>query len=226
MSDKERASKLAVLMSDIGKHAGINIKVFITDMNQPLGNYIGNALEIKEAIEVLSGKGPEDLKDICISLSAGMLQLAGLGSYNECKILSAKALSDNSALNQFKLMINAQSGKLDDKSYPVLIDSAKYVFEIFSDRSGFITGFDTKNIGVASLVLGAGRVNKTDKIDPAAGIILNKKINDSVKNGEILATFFTNEAEKIDEAREIFLNSIKIGEEKIEQSQLVIEIID
>jgi len=226
MSDKKSAGELAVLMSEIGKLAGINIKVFITDMNQPLGNYIGNSLEIKEAVETLSGRGPKDLNEICVSLSAGMLELAGLGSYEECKIMALKSLKDGTALSQFEKMVKMQGGKLDNNNYPVLINKANVVKEVYSEKDGFITEFDTKSIGVSSLILGAGRRSKTDIIDLSAGIVLNKKINDSVKTGEKIATFFTNDIEKYNEAGELFLKSVKIEKERTKVNDLIIEIID
>jgi len=226
MADKESAGELAKLMSEIGKLAGVNVKVFITDMNQPLGYNIGNSLEIKEAIETLSGRGPEDLNEICVSLSAGMLELAGLGSYSECKIMAMKSLKDNSALTQFNKMVQAQGGKLSSDSYPVLYDNAKFVKEVYSESDGFITEFDTKNIGVSSLILGAGRISKADKIDLSAGIVLHKKINDSVRAGERLATFYTSSEDKYNEAKQLFIKSIKFDKEKTETHNLIFEIID
>jgi len=226
MADKKSAGELAVLMSEIGKLAGINIKVFITDMNQPLGNYIGNSLEIKEAVETLSGNGPKDLIEICVALSAGMLELAGLGNYEKCKKMALKSLKDGSALSQFEKMVKLQGGKLDNNNYPVLIDKAKVVKEVYSDKDGFISGFDTKGIGVSSLILGAGRKSKTDVIDLSAGMILHKKINDSIEIGEKIATFFTSDMEKYNEARQLFLKSVKIKNERTKLNDIIIEIIN
>lgn len=226
MEDIAKADELAKLMSDVGKLAGRNIKVFVTNMDQPLGNYIGNALEVKEAYDTLDGKGPKDLTDLCVMLSAGMMELAGIGSYEDCVVKAYESIENKIALLQFRKALEAQGGKFDESGYPVLHNKAIYTRDVFAQSDGFISNMDTKAIGMASLVLGAGRARKEDIIDPGAGIILYKKIPDSVKAGDRIAALFTNKEASLEEAESIMKKSIHIGTAQADELKLVLEVID
>jgi pyrimidine-nucleoside phosphorylase len=226
MEDIAKADELAKLMSDVGKLAGRNIKVFVTNMDQPLGNYIGNALEVKEAYDTLDGKGPKDLTDLCVMLSAGMMELAGIGSYEDCVVKAYESIENKIALLQFRKALEAQGGKFDESGYPVLHNKAIYTRDVFAQSNGFISNMDTKAIGMASLVLGAGRARKEDIIDPGAGIILYKKIPDSVKAGDRIAALFTNKEASLEEAESIMKKSIHIGTAQADELKLVLEVID
>jgi pyrimidine-nucleoside phosphorylase len=201
-------------MVDNGKNAGKKMLALITDMDIPLGNAIGNSLEVIEAVNTLKGNGPKDFTVVCIALASSMLHLAGHGSEEECKQKVQTALSDGTALATFKKMVKAQGGKaewLDDTS---LFPKATICREVLAQKDGYITKIDTEGYGISALILGAGRNTKEDKIDYSAGIILNKKTGDKVEKGEVLATLYTNDETKLSSAQEKFIASTIISNEK------------
>jgi len=207
----EDSKALASAMVDIGKRAGKKMCAVITNMDVPLGCAIGNSLEVIEAVETLKGRGPKDLEELCLQLSARILMLAkGLGlkeSYESCR----KSLLCGDALNVFARMVEAQGG---DKSYvldPTKFERAKYSREIYAKEEGYISFVNTEGYGKASLQLGAGRNTKEDEIDNTAGIILKKKTGDSVKKGDCIAVLYTSKSERLDEAERIFVESTTIS---------------
>lgn len=214
MKTVEESEKLAKLMVEIGKKAGKKTMALITDMSSPLGNAIGNSLEVIEAVETLNGNGPSDFKKMCIMLASNMLYLAGKGSVEDCEVMCEEAISSKKALKAFLEMVKLQGG---DESYilnPSKFERAKYKKEVVSTISGYITEVDTEGYGLASLMLGAGRNKKEDKIDYLAGILLNKKRGDFVKKGEVLATMYSSSNELFASAESKFLQSTKIGDIK------------
>lgn len=214
MKTLEDSKELAQMMVDIGKKAGKKMLALITDMDRPLGNNIGNALEVKEAIATLNGNGPEDLTEICVDLAANMLYLAEKGSLVECEEAVKKAIKDGSALETLAKMVKAQGG--DEKVIydPSLFETAKYSRDVLSDREGYISSVDTEGYGVAALVLGAGRNTKEDVIDFSAGIVLEKKTGDYVKVGDKIATLYTNEKDKLIESEKRLLSATVISSQK------------
>ncbi len=221
----EASIELAEAMVDIGKAAGKKMLALITDMDRPLGNAIGNALEVKEAIETLSGNGPCDFTELCITLSAYMLHLADKGSYEECREFARNAISSGRAKETFKKMIIAQHGNaecVDDTSKLVI---APFKYEVRSDKRGYISRIDTEGYGIASLMLGAGRNRKEDEIDYGAGIILNKKTCDFVEEGEVLAVMYASNPELFPAACSKLLNSTEFSESKPQERPLVLEIV-
>lgn len=214
MKTLEDSKELAQMMVDIGKKAGKKMLALITDMDRPLGNNIGNALEVKEAIATLNGNGPEDLTEICVDLAANMLYLAEKGSLVECEEAVKKAIKDGSALETLAKMVKAQGG--DEKVIydPSLFETAKYSRDVLSDREGYISSVDTEGYGVAALVLGAGRNTKEDVIDFSAGIVLEKKTGDYVKVGDKIATLYTNEKDKLIEGEKRLLSATVISSQK------------
>ena len=225
MQDFDKASQLARLMVDIGKLAGKKMKAFITNMDQPLGNCIGNGLEVMEAYESLCGSGPKDLMEISIALSAGMMELAGMGSYEDCKKLAWESITNKTALNQFRKLITSQGGSINDKGAPVLIGNASFEEPVLSEHTGIVKSILAKQIGIASLILGAGREKKEDIIDPAAGIILYKKIGDNVKSGEKIATLFTNRKSAIPDAIKMVKTAYEVTCGIPDQEKYILEII-
>ena len=183
MKTIEDSKALARIMVDIGKNAGKRTLALITDMDIPLGNAIGNALEVKEALEVLNGKGPADLTEVCLSLASNMLYLAEKGSIEECEKMAKDAITNGQALNTFVEMVKAQGGDYRYILNPELFKVADYSYEVRATQSGYIYSVDTEGYGIASLLLGAGRNVKEDKIDFSAGIILKAKTGDFVKEG-------------------------------------------
>ena len=213
MKTEKESEELASLMVEIGKKAGKKIMALITDMSSPLGNAIGNSLEVIEAIETLNGNGAKDFKKVCIMLASNMLYLAGKGSLKECEKLCEDAINSKKALTTFAEMVKLQGG---DESFiynPSKFEVAKYKRQVLSTKSGYITEVDTEGYGLASLMLGAGRNTKEDKIDYLAGIVLNKKRGDFVEKGEVLATMYTSNESLLEGAISKFLNSTKISKE-------------
>lgn len=216
---------LAQNMVNIGKSANKKILAVITDMDIPLGKAIGNNLEVIEAIEVLKGKGPKDLKKICIALSSYILQLSNCGDYKTCEKMVKESLKSKKAFEKFKELVRYQQGDVSLIENPKKFKKAKYFKEVISNQSGFIQSVDTENYGVASLILGAGRNKIEDSIDYTAGIILNKKTGDFINKGETLLTLYTNDEKSLYKAEEIVINSTIIGDKKPKKSSLIKKII-
>lgn len=192
MKTIEDSTALARIMVDIGKKAGKRTLALITDMDIPLGNSIGNALEVNEAIEVLNGNGPKDLTEVCMRLATDMLYLAEKGTLSECEKMAKDAIVSKKALETFAKMVKAQGGNPEYIYNVELFEKAKYSYEVKANKTGYIYSVDTEGYGVASLLLGAGRNVKEDVIDFSAGIILKAKTGDFVKEGEVLATLYSN----------------------------------
>ncbi len=196
MKTIEDAKNLAQTMVDIGKELNKDVKAEITDMDQPLGFAVGNNLEIKEVINTLKGNGPKDLIELCLESGAIMLQQ---GKIFDNEIDAKNALIENikngKAFDKFKEFIKAQKGDVSYIENPEKFPVAKNVIEIHSPKTGFVNKINALAIGKGSMELGGGREKIEDEIDMSAGIILNKKIGDSVKEGELLATLYTNKEE-------------------------------
>lgn len=223
MKTVEDSKRLARLMVDIGKQAGKKMLALITDMDRPLGFNIGNILEVKEAVETLRGKGPNDLTEICIALAAHMLSLAEKGTYEECEAQVKKVIADGSALKTFADMVEAQGGDSRVIYDTSLFEQAKFSRVVKAEKSGYIVKVDTEGYGTAALLLGAGRNTKEDKIDFTAGIILSKKTGDFVKAGEAIATLYTNSGEKLDAGERKLIESTIIGDEKPAYKPIILD---
>ncbi len=223
MKTVAQSKQLVSVMLDIGKKAGKKMLALITDMDIPLGNAIGNALEVKEAIDTLKGNGPRDFTEVCVALASNMLHLAGHGSEEECEQKVYSAINNGSALNTFIEMVKAQEGNAEWIKRPELFPTARYLRQVKAEKSGYINRVDTEGYGISALLLGAGRNTKEDKIDYSAGIILSKKTGDYVKSGEVLATLYTNDKEKLASAKKKFLSSTFIEDEKPILRPLIID---
>ncbi len=213
MKDIESAKKLASTMVNIGKNSNINTLAILSNMNQPLGNNIGNILEVKEAIEVLNGNGPKDLKELSIELASYMVSLYKKITYEEAFKQVTEVLENKQALAKLYEFIKYQGGNIEKIKF-----TPKYEFKVYSKQEGYITKMNTEEIGKIASLLGAGRMTKDDVIDYEAGIVLNKKINDYVKVNDLLATLYTNkEINLIDN----YLETIEITDEKIENNLIL-----
>ncbi len=221
----EESEKLASLMVDIGKKAGKKMLALITDMDKPLGNAIGNSLEVIEAIKTLKGEGPQDLTEISIILASNMLYLSGVGTIKECEAMVKNSIKDGTAFNKFVELVKYQGGNVDLILNPNNFYKAKYSFEVFAEKDGYISKTDTEGYGMASLMLGAGRNSLDDAIDYTAGIILNKKTGDKVNKGDLIATLYSN-SNNFDLAKEKFLNSTLISKTKPELKPLVLSRVE
>lgn len=212
---------LAEKMVAIGNSAGRSCSALITDMDVPLGSAIGNSLEVIEAVETLHGRGPQDLTSVCLSLSAEMLHIAGLGTAKECRDMAEKSLTDGSAFNTFKKMATAQGG---DSSY---IDNtnrfakAEYSLEVAAPEDGFVSHMNTEGCGTASALLKAGRSKKDDTIDYSAGITLHKKYGDKVSRGDVLAVVYASEEELLEPAAAKLLHAYEFLKDCPEPKRLI-----
>ncbi|NLO98901.1 MAG: pyrimidine-nucleoside phosphorylase [Clostridiaceae bacterium] len=225
MKTTEDARKLAKTMVKIGTGAKRKTVAVITDMDRPLGKAIGNALEVKEAIEVLSGHGPDDITEVCITLAAKMLELAGMGDFKKCTGLAERTIQDGSALKKFEQMIKAQNGNEKVVDNPDLLPSAKYTFEYKATSKGYITAIISDKLGVASMLLGAGRATKESTIDPGAGITLLKKPGDMVEKGEPVMILHANSQSLFEASVNELDKAVEISGEKPSETPLIIDII-
>lgn len=225
MKTVEESENLAKEMVAIGKSAGRSVTAVITNMDIPLGDSVGNSLEVIEAIKTLKGEGESDLTEVCLTLAAQMLSMVTGEDEKTCYSMAKGAIDNGLAINKLREMISAQGGNanvVDDYS---LFKQPKYTAEIFSECDGFIEHTDAEKIGIASVILGAGREKKGDPIDPSAGIVLKKKTGDYVKKGEPLAVFYTDDEGKIEGAKQEFLDAFTFGNERTQPQKLIYKII-
>lgn len=224
MKTLDDAEALAHAMVRIGNNVGRNTMAIISDMSQPLGNAVGNALELKEAIATLKGNGPKDLTELVLTLGSQMVVLAEqAASLDEAREMLVDAIKTGKALNKFKTFLSNQGGDDSIVDSPEKLPSAKYQVEFKAKKDGFITEIIANEIGVASMMLGAGRQTKEDVIDLGVGIVLNKKVGEHVEKGENILTIHTN-TKKIDDILNKLDNSITI-ESKGEAPTLIHKII-
>lgn len=205
---------LAEKMVAIGEHAGKKTMALITNMDIPLGSLIGNSLEVIEAVDTLKGDGPEDLTEVCLQLASGMLFLAGKGDLSACRAMAEKTIADGSALKRLIAMVEAQGGDSSVIKDTSLFQKAPFKLEVKSPKGGYITHMDTERCGIASSMLGAGRITKESEIDFAAGIALKKKVGQSVAEGEVMAVLYTSKEELFLASVEEFISAVTISDEK------------
>ncbi len=226
MKNTRDAKKLAKHMVAIGNHAGKETVAILTGMEEPLGFAIGNNMEVKEAIEVLKGDGPEDVKEVSVVL-AGMMLSLGLEnvSHSQGKRMAKKALSSGQAFEKFKEMVQAQGGDIRYVEHPEFFERDAFEGEVLAAEDGFLSGMDTEKIGVAAGLLGAGRETKDSVIDMSAGIYLEKKIGDTVKKGEPIAICYAGTKEKLNRGMAMFESSIRYSKEAPRIPKLIVDII-
>lgn len=221
MKTIEDSIALASEMVKIGENAGRRTMALITDMDTPLGEAIGNSLEVTEAVATLNGKGPEDLTAVCLQLAANMLVLAGHGTQEECLTKAKQAVADGSALERLIAMVEAQGGDSRVIRDPDVFEKASYSYEVRAKESGVIQSMDTEKCGIASVLLGAGRETKDSPVDLSAGILLKKKTGDAVAEGDVLAVLYASGQELFAAAEAKYLSAITIGSENVQRKPLV-----
>ena len=222
MKTLEDSKKLAQLMVDIGKRAGKKMLALITDMDRPLGYAIGNTLEVKEAIDVLCGRGPADLTDICIALATDMLALTGEhGDRAACEAKVRDAIASGKALDTLARMVKAQGGDDTVIYHPEAFAKATHERTVVAPRDGYVVAVDTEGYGIASLLLGAGRNTMEDEIDYTAGLILRAKTGDYVRAGDPIATLYTCDESRFAAAEQRLLDATTIGDDKPEERPLI-----
>ena len=211
MKTFDDAEALARAMVDIGEKVHRTTVALITNMDQPLGNAIGNSLEVREAIDVLKGCAPEDITETCLELAANMLFLAHKGTLISCRGLARRQVESGAALKKFRQMVSAQGGDervADDYS---VFEQARCTRELLAPVSGWVKSMDAERCGLASAALGAGRATKDDAVDLTAGIILNRKVGDRVTKGDVLATLYSSSEEKLDDGERMLLSAYSLG---------------
>jgi pyrimidine-nucleoside phosphorylase len=215
MKEMAESEELAACMVDIGNRVGRRTIAVLSDMSQPLGKAIGNALEVREAIDTLRGVGPQDLTELCLTLGSHMAVLAGITpNKEEARKLLEQAISSGKALDKFKTFLTAQGGDASVVDEPDRLPTAKYRIEVPSKNAGFVATIAAENMGLAAMLLGAGRATKQSTIDLAVGIVLHKKIGDQVHAGDSLATIHAN-GEEIQEVMDKIYESIRIQAQPI-----------
>ena len=224
MKDIESASKLAELMVQIGKNSGRSMSAILTDMDEPLGLAVGNQLEVIEAINTLRGNGPKDLTDICLEIGSYLvLDAKVVDSFEDARKFLEGQIANGEALNKLVELVEAQKG---DKSYILDVEKftpAKEIIPVIAKESGYITYINALEIGISSMLLGGGRETMTDVIDPSVGVVLNKKIEDYVEVGDVLAYVHSN-GKNTNQALERVYNAFTFGTEKHEK-KLILKVI-
>jgi pyrimidine-nucleoside phosphorylase len=211
MKTEDEAAFLAELMVETGNRMGTQMVALITDMDQPLGTRVGNALEVEEVVDVLHGRGPEDLRQLCLELAAWMFRLGGRAdSVVQGKKVAAELLSSGQALAKFRQMVTLQGGDPSVIDDPKHLPQAKYSLDVLSPRSGYVGEIECESVGTACVILGGGRGKKEDSVDPAVGIVLHKKVSDRVSAGETLCTILYNSEDRAARAKKIMDESCKI----------------
>ena len=227
MKTVDEAEKLASLMVDIGNRSGKRTVAVITDMQQPLGHAVGNALEVIEAIEVLKGRGPEDITDLSVNLSGIMIYLGKCaGSIAEGVERAREALMDGRALEKFRDLVSGQGGDQRITEDYSLLPQSRCHLELKADEDGFISEIDAMKTGIASQHTGAGREKKEDDIDLSAGIYFEKKAGDEVKKGESICSVHGNDVKKAEKALEEMKNAVKISRDNLKTPKLIKKIIE
>lgn len=226
MKNQDEAEQLASLMVEIGNADGKKTMAMITDMEQPLGNAIGNTLEVQEAIDVLKNRGPEDITELCIALAGMMIYLGEKAETPEEGMQKARAaLEDGSALEKFRDLVEGQGGDPEIIDNYDLMPQAEFCLELKAWEDGYIVAMDAMKIGLASQHTGAGRERKEDQIDMSAGIVLNKKRGDQVTVGDVICKIYGADVKKVQKSLEEVRNAVRIDIKKPEKVDLIKKII-
>jgi len=222
MKTEQEAYALAREMVRIGTGAGKKVSAVISEMDEPLGFAIGNALEVIEAIDALKGYGPKDLMQLCITLGSHMVVSAGItDSLSKAEQLLKETISNGTAYAKFCAFVKAQGGDVSVLESPQDLIHASIIRDVVSDKSGYISHIQSDEIGRAVMLLGGGRETKNDVIDPSVGIILRKKVGDYISKGESLGVMFANVQELAQKAEKIFYNAFQFSDEKVEKIPLI-----
>ena len=226
MKTVDDSFNLAKEMVDIGTHVGKNTIAIVSDMDEPLGFAVGNALEVAEAVETLKGNGPKDLYDLCIELGSNMLLLSEVTKdKNTAKKMLENSIRSGKALEKFKEFVKAQGGDISVIENTNLLPASKYNFEVKADRDGYVSKIIADEIGLAALSVGAGRETKESVVDPAVGVVIKKKVGDKVNKGESIAIIHTNNIEKAKEAEFRIKNAYHYSEIKPEKRPLIFGVV-
>lgn len=226
MKTRQDALALAEEMVRIGNGAGKHTIAVVSDMNQPLGNAVGNALEVQEAIATLRGEGPEDFTELCLTIGSYML-VAGkkADTPEEARAMLQRVIADGSALKKLEEFVEAQGGDPEQVRHPELLPAAVIQEPILAPMDGYLQSIQCEEVGNCSMILGGGRETKESELDLSVGLILHKKTGDFVKKGEPLATIHANDREKAAQASQRYLAACRIGEEPVQRPELIHAVI-
>lgn len=226
MKTLDDSIELAKAMVDIGTEVGRDTVAIISDMDQPLGHLIGNALEVQEAIDTLRGQGPEDLHELCLTLGSHMLVLGKqASSIDEAKAKLESHIQDGSAFDRLKQLAQAQGGDAGMIEQPERLPQAAKKIEVIASDAGYVAAIEAESIGIAAMLLGAGRETKESKIDLAVGIDLRKKVADEVKAGDVLAVLHVNDEARVEEASARIVQAYQLSQTSVEEKPLVYAIV-
>lgn len=222
MKNEEDAKALAEAMVDIGNLSGRDVSAVVSDMDQPLGFAVGNALEVREAIDTLQGKGPQDLTELVLTLGAHMIMKAGKADdFERAAAMLKDSVSSGKAFEKFLEWIEAQGGNTEQAICPEKLPTAKIQHLVLADAAGYVSKIDTENIGKISLLLGGGRETKESVIDLSVGLILHKKVGDYAAQGDVIAVIHGNDSEKVKKAEELLLKVYHITKDAAEKPALI-----
>lgn len=226
MKKQEDAEYLSQLMVDTGKRMGKKVVALITSMDQPLGHKVGNALEIDECLDVLHGGGPADLRELCDELSAWMFVLGDrVANLDDGRALAAEMIASGRARDTFREIIRMQGGDPEIVDDPGRLPRARNLAKVKSPRAGFVASVRCEQVGVASMMLGGGREKKEDTIDPAVGLVIERKVGEPVEAGATLCTVHYNSAERLPDAMDLLTKSFTIGDAPLDPAQLVRKVV-
>ena len=210
MKTLDNARKLAELMVSIGKLSGRKVCAVLSDMNQPLGCAVGNALELKEAIDTLKGQGPGDFREHCITIASHMLTLGEKAdNFNKAKEMVRRVISDGSAWSKFRVLVQAQKGDVSFIDKPEKLPSASFIEDLVASQAGYLSQINARVVGETAVALGAGREKKGDSIDLAVGLLVHHKVGDFVKRREPLFTIYANDTRRLELAKKRLLQGLK-----------------
>ena len=225
MKTAEDAETLAMEMVNIGKLCGRKMAALITDMDTPLGNCIGNSLEVKEAVSVLKGENKGNLFDVCVALASNMVSLVSSITVEEAQNKVLECIESGKAFEKMKEWITWQNGDVNYLENTELFPKAKYIIDVYSAESGYIQKMNTEEIGNISVLLGAGRMTKEESIDFSAGIIINKKTGDYVQKGELLCTFYTNIQKDFSQEIQRYVDAVKFSQDIVIRPKTIHKVI-
>ena len=226
MNNIEDAEQLAKVMVAIGKLSGREVRAVLSDMNQPLGEAVGNALEIKEAIDTLKNSGPKDFREHCLVIASHMLVLGKKAdTLEKARNLAINTLENGAAWKKFREMVITQNGDVSFIDNPEKLPSAPFTLEVKADRAGYVSEMHARTIGETSVDLGAGRAKKTDKVDPAVGIIVHKKVGEKVEKDNVLFTIYANAPEKAEDAQVRLKKCVRLSDTPCESLPLFYGVI-
>ncbi|MBN2823115.1 MAG: thymidine phosphorylase [Coriobacteriia bacterium] len=225
MKTESDARELAAELTRVGELMGRTVVCVMTDMDQPLGRAVGNALEVREAIDTLRGEGPADLTELCLCLGSKMLVLGGVAvDQVEARTALLTSIASGRAIETFRAWVSAQGGNALVTDDPSLLPVAPVTHAVLAQNDGYVAGFDAESVGRAAMALGAGRARQEDDIDLGAGLVMAHRVGDRVMKGDTIATLYTSDAGRLEEAEQRFVGAFRLSDEPVQALALFHEV--